>query len=1103
MPLPVVVAGLAILGIGAAAIHLICDELSEEERRKQQRMREEYDAYSENVELQRQWLRDQAEKSLDQMSEEDLRKREQIFLDSNSKINQIRSSYVDQMIKNLNDMRDERQALLDEILGTINQTRIQIKGQQHTNLRQQSLFQMIQSLEEAMEKINAYKFYLMRYERNLKICFSKNEDLPKPFSLLLPDAFPYVGKLITYKKRNLGEKGIIDIGEGITLPYECSDLEHTEDYDNDADIHVFVEKSANNTCYLSVAKGIFKFTALYQPGIGIEAKVVKHEKNKIMLDFRGLELCVFKKDLDNPFRTPPRNVNLRVFPKKWDYRLKWVPLTTERYQESFAVSQFEQVPLVFDYDRYEQFYKWVNENGLWRETDEWKIAPMNEDELPNVENIKLQLGTDLIIHATIKQDSNDHLYFYYQGLLDLEEHMCKPDDIFITMNGTLSVLYSEETHLLTSDVFTEMEQLTLLLFNEYREQQIIKYSYEGSGFYNKWAEVTDALITYLQKGNAMVCQIGPTQYRGVDAQTKLKRFSAEVYNDEEVKAFIKKENENRTKDYFIESTNGHYLPIRFSPTAESLTIYGNWAELEDDQEIRVFAKKFPYPEIQQKNALNIFREGRIANSRLKSSLLNSTAIQSRPLEIEVTHFKNPLIAKNPSQNTLVVKTLQQEDIFMIQGPPGSGKTTVIQEIIHQHHQANPNERILVVSQANVAVDNVLTDLLEDYQFNEIIRCGKTTKMETDILPISFERRYDNYLDLVKSINRDAVNGELLDKWQEIVFPDKHGGVNSEVGELVLKGNKIIGATCVGLAEKRIGLDRLTFDLVIIDEAGKALPAEILIPINRAKKVVLIGDHKQLPPTIDPVLFDPEKIEIEDREYCKNEMFEKSLFERLYKGCPDTNKGMLTTQYRMPNVIGTMISQFFYNNLLENGESTYQKLVTFFDKHLNWLDMSNDINYKEQTDNSSPHNFREVEIVFKIVEQIRKDTSFTKKIAIITPYKGQMRKLRNKFRDEDFSCSQQNVVINTIDAFQGDEAEIVIYCTTRAVRQTHFFSDLARLNVAFSRTKSDLLIIGSRNYFRGYGEESILYQISQYIEENGQIWTYPELCQRFIPSVPVG
>ncbi len=1102
MPLPAVVAGLAVIGIGAAAIHFICDELSEEERRKQRRMHEDYEAYSENIELQRIWLKEQVSKKLDQMSEVDRRTREQLLSDSNGKINQIRRTYVNQMIDTLNEMRDERQQLLNEIRGAIKQTRNQIKGQQNTNLRQQSLFQMVQSLEEAVEKISAYRFYLLQYERNLQICYSKDEDLPKPFSLLLPETFPYVGKLLTYKKRDLAEEGIINIEEGMTLPYECSDVVHTKDYDNDADIHVFVEKSANNTCYLSVAKGIFKFTALYQPGIGIEAKVVKHERSKIILDFRGLELWVFKKDLDNPFRTPPRNVDLRVFPKNWDYRLKRVPITTERYKESFAVCQFEQIPLVFDYDNYETFYEWVNKNSFWRETDEWKIAPMSEDELPNVQNIKLQLGTDLIIHATIEQDSNDHLYFYYRGLLELEEYMCKPDDIFIAMNGTLTVLYSEESHLLSSETFTEMEQLTLLLFNEYREQHIIKNSFEGSGFYNKWAEVTNALITYLQKGTAIVCQIGPCHYRGVDVQTKLPRYRAEVYNDEEVKEFIKKETINRTKDYFIESTSGLYIPIRFSPTAEVITIYGDWAEEPEEKEIRVYAKNYPYPEIQQKNALNIFREGRLVNSRLKSGLLNSASIQSRPLEVEVNHFNNPLISKNPSQNTLVINALKQEDVFMIQGPPGSGKTTVIQEIIHQHHQAHPNERVLVVSQANVAVDNVLADLIEDYQFNEIIRCGKTKKMEVDILPICFERRYNYYLDLVRSIDRDTVNGELLDKWKDIVFPDQQGSINSEVGELVLKENKIVGATCVGLAEKRIGLDRLTFDLVIVDEAGKSLPAEILIPINRAKKIVLIGDHKQLPPTINPDLFDPEKIEIEDREYAKNEMFEKSLFERLYENCPETNKGMLSTQYRMPNVIGSMISQFFYNNDLENGEVTYEKPVIFFDDHLNWLDMSKDITYKESTDYSSPYNLREVEIVFKIVEQIRRDIPLEKRIAIITPYKGQMKKLRNKFRDQDFSYSQQNVVINTIDAFQGDEAEIVIYCTTRAVRQTNFFSDIARLNVAFSRTKSDLLIIGSRDYFRGYGEESVLYQISNYIQENGRIWSYPELCERFIPSIPI-
>ncbi|KGP89882.1 hypothetical protein N780_09565 [Pontibacillus chungwhensis BH030062] len=1098
MPHPALVIGLAAVGIAAATFRFVCDELSDEEKRKRERMREEYKKYEQERNKYSEWRHRQDVHDI--KADHDGAKQRAMY-EEEGKRETARKAYYHHMQDSLEQMKAQREDLLGELKQAIQTTRSQMTGEQNTHLRKHSLVQLHQSLEEAKEKLHAYLYYLHKYEKYLHRCESQGMELPAPFELLLPELFPYIGKLITYKKKDLFAKGSLAIDQGITLQYACPDLKVIEDYDEEADIHLFVESSRNNTCTYSISKGLFKYTALYEPGIGIEAKVLRHDKSFIHLDFKGLLLRMYKSDFENPFRTPPRNVDIRVFPKEWTYNLRHrEPLVTEKYQESFAVCQFNSVPLVFDYDDYEDFYKWVEHNEhVWSQTSEWKIAPLDEGDIPYAEEVILQLGTDLVMKARVMNSEDGRSFLYYRGMLDLSDNLLQPEDIFVALKGSFSVAFSEEFDLLPEEDFIEMEQFSLLLFNEFREQKVIKESYVGSRFFNRWAEVTDALITYLYKGDAEVCVTGPVRYTGFNHELKLKKYEAEVRNDQDIHAFLSESMTSYQQYCFIVADDGRYLPVEFSPTAEWVTVYGDFKEVNEDQELTVYIKNFPYPEVQQKKALNQFREGLLKNSRLKSGLLNPASIQTKQREIGELSFYNRLLSENTTQRTIVHEALQEEDIYFIQGPPGSGKTTVIQEIIHQHLQHHPDDRVLVVSQANVAVDNVMVDLVDRYDEEYMIRCGKTR--EGDVLPISFDKRYEEYLEGIRSIDPETVPIGLLEEWKEIVMPEDSHGNNSEVGELILKGNRIVGATCVGLAQKRIGLDRLSFDLVIIDEAGKALPAEILIPVNRAKKVVMIGDHKQLPPTVNTALFDPEKIELEDREYCTNEMFEKSLFQRLYEDCPDRNKSMLDTQYRMPAVIGSMISTFFYRGRLMNGAPTYDKRPVFFNKHLNWLDMSQDVFFKEDAAHGSPQNKREAEIVCRLVDKIKESLSNDQRIAVITPYKGQKRLIEQAFRKNKVAL-EGRVAINTIDAFQGDEAELVLYCTTRAERKTKFFSDYARLNVALSRTKSDLLIIGSRDYFKTYGEDSMLYQISSYIEEYGDMWRYKELLD-FLPETLEG
>ncbi|WP_336745746.1 AAA domain-containing protein [Bacillus cereus] len=1104
--IPLIAAGLAVVGIGATIGAFIFDTLTEEEKQEQGRIRRDYEDYVARKQEQLQALLDRKQKEFDSLSKQEQEKLDKEIAELTNENHRFREIYHKAILAQLSEHRNRRELVKEEISSAISRIREIKKRHHYSLLRKQSLTQLEFTLQESLQKINSYLEYLKKYEKHLAYCVRSGRDLSEPFEFLLPKQFPYRGQVLFMKKGEVTQNGIFDVNDQFTLNYSCADYDMVKEYDEHAEIPFFVDyyDFEHYSYVLSIAKGAFKDLALFQPSIGLEAKVTRHDQSKkhsdIFLDFKGINLKLPRKNLENPLRLPPRGTKLRVFPSVWDYFLKdtWDIIVTERFQESLSVLQFQRIPLAIPVNLINLLNEWMEKNDYWNETDEWKIAPFDENDLSNLKEIKLQLGTNLVLRASMQQYKT-YNYLKLEDVLS-NEYLCKPDDVFVAINTDLFLTLEEELPITDEAQFEELNQLCILLIHEFKNQKSIKESHEGMLYFNKWAEITDRLITYKFKGPSQLCQVKNISFKEIDKITKQAIYYGNIKNINEVRAFLEKERRG-PRHYFIETNDGTFT-VRFHETGEVITIYGDCG-LEGEIDLLLYEKNMPYPEIQQKNALNAFRQGLVSNSNIKTYVLNSLNVESSKNEFNLASFYNRYIEENPNQNQLVRNSLQEKEFYMIQGPPGTGKTTVIIEIILQYLAKHPNDRVLVVSQANVAVDNVMKDLIDIYGPETMIRCGKADKIDPHIHPVSFEKKYAEYMEELEQKKHLYGSDPLFNRWYDEVSAD--GEYNPHLGELILISNKIIGATCVGLAQKSIGLDRLEFDLVIIDEAGKALPAELLIPINRAKKLILIGDHRQLPPTLDSALFDSEKVEIEDEEYVKEELFEKSLFEKLYMNCPDSNKGLLATQYRMPAVIGTMISEIFYDGQLRNGGSTYQKELSFFGNHLNLIEMSNDSAYKETViAGKSPVNEREAEIVADILHRINEKIWPMTKIAIITPYKGQKRLLQQKLLENGLDPYNGNIAVNTVDAFQGEEAEIVLYCMTRSKHRTNFFSDIARINVAISRTKSELLIIGSIPYMKSYGKDSAIYKVATYVEKHGVIIPYSNLnaflkeCSLIVP-----
>lgn len=1087
--------GLGLIGLGALVTSFIFDELTEEEKQKQDDLRNSFESYK---------VREKEE--LDNILKRYKITKEEFMKSNDERIANIRSEYLKRnneasykFIENIENLITEQLQVKSDIRIEINRAIERMKRLKEngtTFLRNEAMETLERELNEAKNKAYGYESYLKSYKSMYLRPYKKgwknvDEDF-KIFSFILPENAPYVGKLLFLKKEELDEEELsLEISEDLYADYSFNELNVICDFDDDAEIPVlisngtFVKEEYKMKYELSASKGLFKNNAINQTRVGIEAKVKEHVAREngshvILLDYNGLELNLYRRNLEDPKRTPPCGASLRVYPYKWDFALKYGISVTEKYTDSIKSFQFSYLPVVFEEDDGYRFIDYVKENNINFNNNEWKIGPLTEEEIPNVVNYKYQFGNDIVFTVALS-GSNDKPYFKFKEILELSE-VFKPEDIFTVMEATLS-LCNEDEICEFDDEYKNLSDLLIMLLNEFKTQKLLKISQKGITYFNKWSEIYDKLINYLEKGKEIICEIDGFIRDKKDRKSGLPIYSANVLNSEQIRNIMNEKENNFYNTFFIEDINKDRAVVEFSATCEKIQMYGNHDGLLEERVLSIFKKEFPYPEIMQKSALSEFRSGRVANSKLKTYLLDSSNIESESSGDTVTEFFNKNLQTNEPQNRSVIRAIEEKNIFMIQGPPGTGKTTVIREIVNQYVKKHPDSRILIVSQANVAIDNVLKGLPKEY-YKDMIRCGKEEKIDDELKEISFEHKYKSY---IEKINSKADNQNIgLIKWKNIINKQS-GRYNSVAGEILLKSHNIIGATCVGLAQKQIGLDRIIFDLVIIDEIGKALPAEILIPLNKAKKVIMIGDHKQLPPTVNQALYDKEKIELQDSTYCKDELFDKCLFENLYENCPNSNKSILKTQYRMPSVIGSMVSELFYDGQLENGEITYNKRPIYFKKNLNILDTSDDKEFFEQKEGQSPiFNLREAEIVLNVVCEIRKEVGRDKKIAIISPYRRQKNVILNYLKSNNVDVVKENIAVNTIDAFQGEEAEIVIYCTTRAKKRTEYFSDLARLNVAFSRAKNELLIIGSLKYFKSYGCDHILNKIAEYIIENGDV-----------------
>lgn len=435
---------------------------------------------------------------------------------------------------------------------------------------------------------------------------------------------------------------------------------------------------------------------------------------------------------------------------------------------------------------------------------------------------------------------------------------------------------------------------------------------------------------------------------------------------------------------------------------------------------------------------------------------------------------------------LVNRILASQTAFCLQGPPGTGKTTIIAEVVAQTLELEPRARILVCAQANDAVANAIERILKvREQLGRqwiVVRDVRADRAREEGPWAGYENAYREFIVRVKAGVEAAHQGEPIDpavaEWVDCV-DHRARQVGRDYHGLV----QVWGATTARSLRPLEDLDGEPYDLVIIDEAAKATVGEVLVPIVRARRLFLVGDQKQLPPFLE----DTTRQALMELGVTEDQA-KYSLFEHLFQLVPAEHRDMLDVQFRMHPSIGDVVSRLFYDGKLKNGPGTDRRPLPAgeFDRpnRVLWVDI---VGKDYKVGKTSRANDAERQVILKILGRLDADArraGTRLEVAVIAAYRGQADKLQAELRAESGKWQALNVKAATVDAFQGREADVVLYSLVRTGdAERKFLADGRRFNVALSRARSLLVLVGDKQGGRGTAR---LQQLLDMIPSENQI-----------------
>ena len=419
---------------------------------------------------------------------------------------------------------------------------------------------------------------------------------------------------------------------------------------------------------------------------------------------------------------------------------------------------------------------------------------------------------------------------------------------------------------------------------------------------------------------------------------------------------------------------------------------------------------------------------------------------------------------NPTQERAVNEVLWAKDVAVVHGPPGTGKTTTLVEAINE--TLMKESQVLVCAQSNMALDWI-SEQLVDRGIN-VLRIGNPTRVNDKMLGFTYERRFESHPDYPQlwAIRKAIRELRSHRKRGDERFHQKFEHLKARATELEIRINsnlfdeaRVVASTLVGSANRV--LEGMKFGTLFIDEAAQALEAACWIPMRRVTRVVLAGDHCQLPPMVKSIA-------------ALKAGLGKSLMERIVEHKPDVVT-LLKIQYRMNEKIMKFSSDWFYHGEVESAPQTRNRGILDLDEPIEWRDSKVDDEEGDSGESFVGESFGRIN---KAEAQLTLDTleDYFKKIGkqrildehidvgVISPYRAQVQYLRRLIRKrESFKPYRHSISVNTVDGFQGQERDIILISLVRSNNQGQigFLNDLRRMNVAITRARMKLIILGDK------------------------------------------
>ena len=447
---------------------------------------------------------------------------------------------------------------------------------------------------------------------------------------------------------------------------------------------------------------------------------------------------------------------------------------------------------------------------------------------------------------------------------------------------------------------------------------------------------------------------------------------------------------------------------------------------------------------------------------------------------------------NPTQERAVNEVLWAKDVAIVHGPPGTGKTTTLVEAINETLMRE--SQVLVCAQSNMAVDWI-SEKLVDRGIN-VLRIGNPTRVNDKMLGFTYERRFESHADYpqlwairkaIRELRKNRKKGSEN-------YHQKMDRLKSRAAEIELRINaelfgeaRVIACTLVGSAHHL--LEGMKFGTLFIDEAAQALEAACWIPMRRASRVILAGDHCQLPPTVKS-------------KAALRAGLGKTLMERIAENKPEVVT-LLKIQYRMNDEIMRFSSDWFYGGKVESAPQIKYRSVLDYDHPITWIDTSNeenqitiegedapedsastassvsaanqnsDLNFKEQFVGESFGRINKAEAELTLLTLAEYFTKIGKQrvleeridVGIISPYRAQVQYLKKLIKKYEFFKPYRRLIsVNTVDGFQGQERDVILISLVRSndEGQIGFLKDLRRMNVAMTRARMKLIILGNKD-----------------------------------------